>query len=334
MTTTFSVTSVGNYQISEEILWSVEWRPNKNELVCSGADRKLYMVKFDENYQLVSIKNFVTESLRTIRSVAWSPCGRLLATCSFDSISRVYTVDADLQIELVSEIEGHDSEVKSIAWDSNGLFLATCGRDCTVWVWEFLPPNEFQCATVVHQHSLDVKKVKFSHGGNLLVSCGYDSQIIFYEQDEEEEWTMTDSYKIGQTTVWSVSFSPDDRYLAACTADSRIYIFDVELVKKYCHLVNPDSAPDSNAFIYEMQSTQCLDLMDISWSDGGRYLATSSRNDGIHIFEMTRNGNVFLNLKQVVHVGSEVNSISWRGSTHLACVNDSGCLDLYRVDEE
>lgn len=102
-----------------------------------------------------------TAHKRTIRSIAWSPSGRTLATASFDSTVGVWEEvtdtaegidgaehsddedgdvnmrsDGPVEWECVTTLEGHESECKSVGYSSDGALLASCSRDKSVWVWE------------------------------------------------------------------------------------------------------------------------------------------------------------------------------------------------------
>lgn len=89
---------------------------------------------------------------RTIRSACWSPCGRFLATASFDRTTAVWQHQGGVW-EVVAMLEGHESEVKEVAWNPNGGMLATCSRDKTVWLWELQPGHEYEVVDVKHGHS-------------------------------------------------------------------------------------------------------------------------------------------------------------------------------------
>lgn len=161
-----------------EPAWCVAWNPTRPLLASCSTDKtvRLYSYHFPANTSTeandISSRRSVkpvfqflaeipTAHKRTIRSIAWSPSGRTLATASFDSTVGVWeevtdaaegidgaehTDDEDGDVnmgtegptewECVTTLEGHESECKSVGYSSDGALLASCSRDKSVWVWE------------------------------------------------------------------------------------------------------------------------------------------------------------------------------------------------------
>ena len=80
-----------------------------------------------------------------VRTVAWSPDGRRLATGSGDARAKVWDVETGKEL---LTLRGHSDSVYSVAWSPDGKQLATGGWDNTVKVWDAEPRQARHCGTL------------------------------------------------------------------------------------------------------------------------------------------------------------------------------------------
>nr|XP_019046821.1 WD40 repeat protein Ciao1 [Kwoniella bestiolae CBS 10118]OCF25751.1 WD40 repeat protein Ciao1 [Kwoniella bestiolae CBS 10118] len=213
-----------------EPAWAVTFNPTRSLLASCSTDRSIRLFSYilpsspsADNFPsssdpkpVFSLNKVVsTDHKRTVRSIAWSPDGRTLASGSFDSTvgvweevipssdnededqEGVYKPDVEgedskeeKEWECVTTLEGHESECKSVAFSSDGALLASCSRDKSVWVWEVQPDADFECIAVMMEHSQDVKCIAWHPHEEILASASYDSHIHLAFDDPDSDWML------------------------------------------------------------------------------------------------------------------------------------------------
>jgi WD40 repeat protein len=167
--------------------WQIAFNPSRPLLASCSTDKtfRLYSYTRPSNSQpslstfpssdsprpaFSFLQSVTTEHKKSVRSIAWAPSGKTLATGSFDSTVGIWEETEDegdvregivrskkpvikenederdetdseglgegKEWECVTTLEGHDSECKSVGFSSDGALLGSCSRDKSVWVWE------------------------------------------------------------------------------------------------------------------------------------------------------------------------------------------------------
>src|SRR5206468_256667 len=102
-----------------------------------------------------------------VRSVAFAPDGRRLATAGMDGSAKVW--DTVRARGMPSVLKGHLDHTSGVAFSPDSRTLATGSRDGTVKLWDLgdtqVAPRELR---TLRGHRGEVRSVDFSPGGTLL----------------------------------------------------------------------------------------------------------------------------------------------------------------------
>lgn len=233
-----------------------------------------------------------------VRSVAFSPDGRLLATGSRRCV-RVWDLE-NMAVLWMGKVGGWIDDVTSVAFSPDGTRLATASEDYTARIWDARTGE--QTLQVAHDNQLS--GVAFSPDGALLATASADKTARVWNASAGAQLLRV----FHKAAVKSVAFSPDGITLATGSADETARIWDAgsgRLLCKVSHdggvtgaVFSPNgtrlatASHDHTARVWDTSSGKQLLRLDhnhavlsVAFSPKGTRLATAS-DQSAHVWQV------------------------------------------------
>lgn len=177
--------------------------------------------------------------------VAWSPDGKLLATCGADRVIRVWS--AGERFDCVATLEDVQSRtIRCCEWSPCGSYLAAGSFDASTVIWQRGRKHDqegecWECVATLEGHENEVKSVAFSHDQKYLATCSRDKTVWIWESppqakpsdylpDEEIECETVSVLQGHTQDVKFVTWHPSELILFSASYDDtiRVWAEDVE----------------------------------------------------------------------------------------------------------
>jgi len=121
-----------------------------------------------------SLEGFSLEGNPTVRSLAFSPDGTMLALGVEDG--RIHLWDMN-KLRRIGVLEGHTDAVRSLSFSAAGS-LASGGDDHTVCLWN---PGKSQLLERFTGHTEEVTAVSYRAQGGVIASGGFDRRVLLWD---------------------------------------------------------------------------------------------------------------------------------------------------------
>ncbi len=148
--------------LDSRIVFDAKWHPTENAIAYVGSRSAAVKLWYPEQGQPPQT---VLKSNREIRTLGWSPDGKLLAAGGGSGNVKIVRAET---WEVVHTLRDHVSAVSCLAWSPDGTRLATGSADRTVRVWDITQGVQ---VLTLREHTASVQAVAWSRDGRKIASA-------------------------------------------------------------------------------------------------------------------------------------------------------------------
>lgn len=194
------------------------------------------------------------------REATLSPDGKSYLIGNIDSSAFLVDINSG---KIIHHFSFHRQMVIATAFSPDGKLIATAGGDRKIAVWD---AETGKLLNVLKGHQEVIFDLKFKSDGKQLVSASWDGSLRIWNLDNPGEFVYIST---GNYSPYTVGFTKDNLYAVTGDLEKNIDFYEVDAAESFRTLVGHTST-----------------ISDFSFSSDGKFIATSSWDGKVKVFDI------------------------------------------------
>ncbi|KAG8873699.1 hypothetical protein FRB98_008842, partial [Tulasnella sp. 332] len=241
-----------------------------------------------------------------INCLAWSPCGKVLASGSDDAMICLWDEEACGMVS--GPLVGHIGKVVCLAWSPSEKILASGSEDTTLRLWEV--DTGVSVGRPLVGHTEGIRCIPWSPNGQVLASGSSDTTLCLWDA---KTGTAVGGLLEGHTeSVSCLAYSPCGKVLASGSWDCTVRLWDLDAMaavdgalNRHTHMVlclawSPHAqviasgSEDTTICLWDAKTSAAIGgplrghavaVSCLAWSPSGRTLASGSYDHTFRLWD-------------------------------------------------
>jgi glucose repression regulatory protein TUP1 len=208
-----------------------------------------------------------------IRSVCFSPDGKLLATGAEDKKIRVWDIESK---RIRTIFDGHEQDIYSLDFSRTGRLIASGSGDKTVRLWDIESNQQVMVLSIED----GVTTVAMSPDGRFVAAGSLDKSVRVWDCSSGYLIERLEGPQGHKDSVYSVAFSPSGRELVSGSLDKTIKMWELTPQRG---LIPAAQAKDGKCIrTFEGHKDYVL---SVCLTPGGEWVMSGSKDRGVQFWD-------------------------------------------------